>query len=104
MAKASIFWTGPAFLSGHRMPAANIRSAPFMTILGQSIPQPSDFEAEFNSYVDQASQLPPDVAAPILKTLESCQIFLAPENFVPMRIRGCLNSVLAQLRAVSPQA
>lgn len=100
---ASMFWTGPAFLAGYRMPAAKIWSSTFMPTLGQAT-QPSDFQAELDSYRDQASQLPPDIAAPILQTLDSCQVFLAPEHFVPMRIRGCLNSVLAQLRAAGVQA
>jgi len=90
----SVFWTGPAFLSGHGIPVVNG--------LGQTAP--SDFQTELNSYRDQASQLPPDIGAPILKTLDSCQVFLVPEHFVPMRIRGCLNSVLAQLRAAGIQA
>lgn len=94
------FWNGPAFLAGHAIPAASIQFSPFMNGLGQNaVPQPSDFEAELASYKTEARRLPDEVAAPILDTLESCEIFMDPQNFVPMRIRGCLNSVLAQLRA-----
>lgn len=85
------FWTGPAFLAGRRVPVAN---------LGQTgMPQPSDYQAELDSYRQQAAQLPAQVAAPILETLATCEVFMAPENFAPQRIRGCLNSVLAQLRS-----
>jgi hypothetical protein len=82
-------------MAGQRFPVLN---------LGSQIPTPSDFAAEIDSYRAQAEALPAAVGAPILKTLDTCAIFMSPENFVPMRIRGCLNSVLAQLRAASPQA
>jgi hypothetical protein len=94
------FWNGPAFLAGQSIPTVRTRATPF---LGQGAPQPSDFRAELDSYHDQAAQLPPEVAAPILETLQTCEIFMAPENFVSIRTRGCLNSVLAQLRAAGAQ-
>lgn len=85
------FWTGPAFLSGRKIPVTPLW-------LGQ-MPQPSDYRAELDSYRAQASQLPPDAAAPILETLNACEAFMTPQGFAPQRIRGCLNSALAQLRA-----
>jgi len=91
------FWNGPAFLAGQRIQTSSLWSNSF---LGQAAaPRPDDFIAEFDSYRDQIAQLPADAAARITPTVESCEVLLRPENFTPIRARGCLNSLLAQIRA-----
>lgn len=74
-----------------------VRLVPF---LGQgSIPQPADFAAELADYKQRAAMVPGDQSNMIQQTLQTCEAYMAPGMFSPMRMRGCLNSALAQLRA-----
>ncbi len=88
------FWNGPAFLAGRNIPARSIWPMPS---LGQS--SSDDFLAEFESYRAAIAQLPASAQASIASTVSSCEILLQSQNFTPIRARGCLNSLLAQIRA-----
>ena len=89
------FWNGPAFMAGRSIPTSSFWPSPS---LGQA-PSPGEFQSEFETYKAAIAGLPEQAQAQMASTVNACEIFLQPENFVPMRARGCLNSLLAQIRA-----
>lgn len=91
------FWNGPAFLAGRRIPAASV-------FLGQQgVTWPEDYLPQIESYRAIINDLPDQVAAPLRAQLENCERFLAPGVFSPLRIEGCLNSLMFQLRSAGVQ-
>ena len=84
------FWNGPAFLAGRGMPATSV-------FLGQ-VTWPEDYHDDIAYYRGIINGLPPEIAAPFEASLQNCERFLVPGMFSPLRIQGCLNSLMMQLR------
>ena len=89
------FWNGPAFLAGRRMPTVSV-------FMGQ-VTWPEDYHDDIASYRQIINELPPEVAAPLEESLQNCERFLEPGMFSPLRMQGCLNSLLTLLRAAGVQ-
>lgn len=87
------FWNGPAFLAGQRISTR---------FLGQ-VTYPEDYVPRIESYRQAIDQLPEDAAAPLRASLANCERFLVPGVFSPLRMQGCLNSLLMQMRAAGVQ-
>ena len=89
------FWNGPAFLSGRRMPTVPV-------FMGQ-VTWPEDYVDDIARYRDIINGLPPEIAASFEASLKNCERFLEPGMFSPLRIQGCLNSLMMQLRGAGIQ-
>lgn len=92
------FWNGPAFLAGRRIPAANVFLGQYGT-QKQGITWPEDYLPDIEAYQTAINGLPDQARAPLQAQLDSCKQFLVPGVFSPLRIEGCLNSLMMQLRA-----
>jgi len=62
---------------------------------------PEDYMPELADYQARASSIPEGAPKQLQDTLTACEHYLTiPGMFSQMRVRGCLNSALAQLRAL----
>lgn len=104
MASQFGFWNGPAFLAGRRMRATNVFMGQQYGTEKQGVTWPEDYHFQIQDYEAKINSLPEQTAAPLRAQLESCKVFLNPGVFSPLRIEGCLNSIMLQLRAMGIQA